>query len=130
MGVRRYCARLLAHTGADVVVGEPPEGSRLRQARVVDTDDGPISAAWEYLRANTASIVVGPGRRWLGWPAIFDVVVLDEQGDLTSARAEIAAARADAPPAGCSSHHAAMASPDRSRRGERVRSNTGHWAGT
>jgi len=92
-----YCARLLAHTGADVVVGEPPEGSRLRQARVVDTDDGPISAAWEYLRANTASIVVGPGTSLAGLAGDFDVVVLDEQGDLTSAHAEIAAARATHP---------------------------------
>lgn len=80
-------------TGADVVVGEPPEGSRLRRSRVIDTDAGPVSAAWEYLRANMASVVVDPGTSLAELAGDFDVVVLDAHGDLTSTQAEIAAAR-------------------------------------
>lgn len=80
-------------TGAHVVVGEPPEGSRLRRSRVIDTDAGPVSAAWEYLRANTASIVIDPGTSLAELAGDFDVVVLDAHGDLTSTQAEIAAAR-------------------------------------
>ena len=88
-----YCARLLAMTGAHVVVGEPPEGSHLRRSRVIDTAAGPVSAAWEYLRANTASVVVDPGTSLAELAGDFDVVVLDVHGDLVSAQAEIAAAR-------------------------------------
>ncbi len=80
-------------TGAHVVVGEPPEGSHLRRSRVIDTAAGPVSAAWEYLRANTASVVVDPGTSLAELAGDFDVVVLDVHGDLVSARAEIAAAR-------------------------------------
>ena len=88
-----YCARLLAMTGADVVVGEPPEGSRLRQSHLVNTGDGPASAAWEYLRANTASIVVDPATPLAELTRDVDVVVLDVHGDLTSTQAEITSAR-------------------------------------
>jgi crotonobetainyl-CoA:carnitine CoA-transferase CaiB-like acyl-CoA transferase len=88
-----YCARLLALTGADVVVGEPPEGSHLRRSCVIDTDGGPISVAWEYLRANTASVVIDPGTSLAELAGDFDVVVLDVQGDLVPTQAAIAAAR-------------------------------------
>ncbi len=80
-------------TGAEVVVGEPPEGSRLRQSRVVDSGAGPVSAAWEYLRANTASVVVDPGTSLAELARDVDVVVLDIHGDLTRAEAEILSAR-------------------------------------
>ena len=80
-------------TGAHAVVGEPPEGSHLRRSRVIDTASGPISAAWEYLRANTASVVVDPGASLNELADDFDVVVLDVHGDLASTQAEIAAAR-------------------------------------
>ncbi len=80
-------------TGAHVVVGEPPEGSHLRRSRVIDTAAGPVSAAWEYLRTNTASVVVDPGTSLAELAGDFDVVVLDVHGDLVSAQAEIAAAR-------------------------------------
>ncbi|MCY3893618.1 MAG: CoA transferase [Acidimicrobiaceae bacterium] len=88
-----YCARLLAMAGADVVVGETPEGSHLRRSRVIDTAAGPISAAWEYLRANTASVVIDPGASLAELAGDTDVVVLDVDGDLTATQAEIAAAR-------------------------------------
>ena len=81
-------------TGADVTVGEPPEGSRLRQSRMVDTDAGPTSAAWEYLRANMSSVVIDPSAPLAELAADADVVVLDADGDLTSMQAEAAAARA------------------------------------
>ena len=92
-----YCARLLAMTGADVVVGEPPEGSSLRRSRMVDTDAGPMSAAWEYLRANTSSVVVTPHTPLAEQAGDFDVVVLEADGDLTSTQTELAAARAARP---------------------------------
>ena len=79
--------------GADVVVGETPEGSHLRRSRVIDTAAGPISAAWEYLRANTASVVIDPGASLAELAGDTDVVVLDVDGDLTATQAEIAAAR-------------------------------------
>ncbi len=84
-------------TGAHVVVGEPPEGSHLRRSRVIDTAAGPISAAWEYLRANTASVIVEPGTSLAELAGDFDVVVLDVHGDLASTQAEIAAARDEHP---------------------------------
>ncbi len=80
-------------TGAEVVVGEPLEGSHLRRSRMVDTRAGPVSVAWEYLRANTASVVVNPGTSLTELARDVDVVVLDVHGDLTPARAEIASAR-------------------------------------
>ncbi len=80
-------------TGADVVAGEPSDGSRLRQSRVIDTAAGPVSTTWEYLRANTASVVVDPGASLDELADDFDVVVLDVHGDLASTQAEIAAVR-------------------------------------
>ncbi len=80
-------------TGAEVVVGEPPGGSELRRSRMVDTGAGPVSAAWEYLRANTASVVVDAGASLADLAAGFDAVVLDCQGDLAPVQADIAAAR-------------------------------------
>ena len=91
--------------GADVVVGEMPEGSHLRRSRVIDTAAGPISAAWEYLRANTASVVIDPGASLAELAGDTDVVVLDVDGDLTATQAEIAAAPRGTLPAGGSSHH-------------------------
>ena len=84
-------------TGADVVVGEPPEGSSLRRSRMVDTDTGPMSAAWEYLRANTSSVVVDPSAPLAELAADADVVVLDADGDVTPMQTELAAARAAHP---------------------------------
>ena len=84
-------------TGADVVVGEPPEGSSLRRSRMVDTDTGPLSAAWEYLRANTSSVVIDPEMSLAALIGDADVVVLDADGDLTSMQTELAAARAAHP---------------------------------
>lgn len=80
-------------TGAEVVVGEPPQGSQLRRSRVADTAAGPVSVAWEYLRANTASVVVDTGTSLTELARDIDVVVLDVNGDLTSTQAEITAAR-------------------------------------
>ena len=80
-------------TGAEVVVGEPPEGSRLRQSRVLDIGDGPVSVTWEYLRANTTSVLRDPGASLAGLAAGFDVLVLDCQGDLASTQAEVTGAR-------------------------------------
>ncbi len=80
-------------TGAEVVVGEPPEGSQLRRSRVVDTGAGPVSVAWEYLRANTASVVVDSEASLAELANDVDVVVLDIHGDLTAAEAEITSAR-------------------------------------
>ena len=80
-------------TGAQVVVGEPPGGSKLRRSRMVDTDAGPIGVAWEYLRANTASVVVDAGASLADLAEGFDAVVLDCQGDLAPVQADIAAAR-------------------------------------
>ena len=88
-----YCARLLAMTGADVVVGEPPGGSDLRRSGLVDTDAGQVSAAWEYLRANTSSVVVDAGTPLAQLADGYDAVVLEVQGELTEIQADIAAAR-------------------------------------
>ncbi len=80
-------------TGAEVVVGEPPEGARLRQSRVLDIGDGPVSVTWEYLRANTTSVLRDPGASLAELAAGFDVLVLDCQGDLASTQAEVTGAR-------------------------------------
>ena len=49
--------------------------------------------AWEYLRANTTSVVADPGKSLAELADDFDVVVLDVGGDLAPTQAEIAAAR-------------------------------------
>ena len=89
-----YCARLLAMAGADVVVGEPPEGSALRRMGLVaDRDGNEVSIAWEYLRANTSSVIVDAGTPLSELTDGFDVVVLDVEGELSETQSDIAAAR-------------------------------------
>ncbi len=80
--------------GADIVVGEPPEGSALRRTGLVaDRDGNEVWIAWEYLRANTSSVVVDAGTPLAELTGGFDAVVLDVQGELTEVRNAIAAAR-------------------------------------
>ncbi|MCP3990235.1 MAG: CoA transferase, partial [Actinomycetia bacterium] len=56
-----YATRLLASMGADVIVGERPEGSPLRRAPpLISTPAGPRSTPWEYLAAFKTSVVVEP----------------------------------------------------------------------
>ena len=81
-------------TGADVMVGEPPDGSGLRRSGLVDTDAGQVSVTWEYLRANTTSVVVDTEATLAELAGDFDVVVLDVHGDLAPTQAEIVGARA------------------------------------
>ena len=85
-----YCSRLLAMAGGDVVVGEPREGSGLRRTGLVaDRDGNELSIAWEYLRANTSSVIVNAGTPLAELTGDFDAVVLDVQGELTEVRAAI-----------------------------------------
>ncbi|WP_428115986.1 CoA transferase [Candidatus Poriferisodalis sp.] len=89
-----YCARLLAMAGADVVVGEPPEGSDLRRTGLVaDRDGNELSIVWEYLRANTSTVIVDAGASLAELADGVDAVVLDVQGELTETQSDIAAAR-------------------------------------
>ena len=92
--------------GAGIVVGEPPEGSALRRTGLVaDRDGNEVCIAWEYLRANTSSVVVDAGTPLAELTGGFDAVVLDVQGELTEVRNAIAAARQRTPRAGGGSHH-------------------------
>lgn len=83
-----YCSRLLATSGADVVVAEPPGGSPLRLAP--PSLGAGRSAAWEYLQAYKRGIVADPcADSTIGLAGEFDLVVLSSNSD-----AEAVAARA------------------------------------
>src|SRR3954464_4946806 len=79
-----YCARLLAVTGADVVLAEPPTGAPLRShgPHFTATDGTPGSALHEHLDGGKRSVSIdldGPdGDAVLAWA---DVVVVTVDGD-------------------------------------------------
>jgi crotonobetainyl-CoA:carnitine CoA-transferase CaiB-like acyl-CoA transferase len=79
-----YCGRLLAASGADVVLVESPAGApiRRRQPMVVDASGVARSAFHEYLDSGKRSVVLDlegdHGDRALRWA---DVVILSVDGD-------------------------------------------------
>ena len=71
-----YATRVLAGAGAEVVVGEQPDGSALRSAPPLADIDGEMrSAAWEYLSCFKEVVPVGSADR-VGMASEFDAVVV------------------------------------------------------
>ena len=83
----QFCARLFADHGADVVLAEPPGGSRLRQASpVVEGSDGVVRSAlfWHLSSGKRTVLRTAPGVPDL--VATADVVVLDDEEELSAPR--------------------------------------------
>ena len=81
-----YCARLLATTGAEVFLAEPPGGHPLRRAAPILPDGR--SATWEYLQAyKLAFDGAGKGNDGIdGAVGSFDLVVMSAERDPDDAR--------------------------------------------
>ncbi len=115
-----YCGRLLATTGADVVLVEPPPGAPLRMLGPFLTDDAGNrrSAMHEHLDAGKRSVELdldGPdGDAALRWA---DVVILTVDGDPDTAAA-LRQRLAELSPRGCWWSSAASGSPVRMPHGE------------
>ena len=78
-----YCTRLLATSGAEVLVAEPAHGSALRSApplvaHPTDADRGTISAAWEYFQSYKRGTTVRSEAEIVSLAADHDVIVLSQ----------------------------------------------------
>ena len=92
-----FATRLLACTGAEVIVAEPPGGSPLRSAPpLIQGPDGVRSAAWEYLSSFKQTVQIAPADR-VASAAGYHVAVVGSDSPGTSV-AELANELRDAHP--------------------------------